>query len=503
MADRQLKDFQTTSAIASDDKIYISDTSDSGYDKGITVANSGLVNVYVQTDSPGTSGILPNSIWFDTDDNNKLYVFNSGTSTWTQRTFTGSGTVPLTGLENIDQYEFLGRDTVGTGSVEALSRSDAQSAINDGQWIGISNITDIADGRILGNNSGGDGPPLALTDAQVRTIILDNGVITNAMLTDMAANTIKSNATGGSTDPSDLEITANTFPARGATGNLEAKTITTLGLSLLDDTTTADMQSTLGITNYDAISSYTLSTRGISAGTSYAAGYYEFSATDANLSNSGTTQTMGTANIQYAAHAFAVAGAGGTTDGSDLVLTVSGTSLADDGTRTAADSEVIVADCVGASTDEYFQTTKKWVGQITYTLSSSGGSTFSFDFNYGLVKAEDFNAVDFTVKGFQAVGDAGASDSSFDIALLHHTTTGWTYAASGFAPSPTDICRLTTDNGTENQAANGEYFGYKRNNLNTAVSGSGDDGVIIEVTTGQTGTVNLMNLQITASRPFQ
>ncbi len=81
-----------------------------------------------------------------------------------------------------------------------------------------------------------------------------------------------------------------------------------------------------------------------SSGTYYKAGFYDLVSADANLTQASTTVTLGSANHPYAAHAFIVSGGNGTTDGSDLVLTVSGTSITDAGVRATSDTQVVVAD---------------------------------------------------------------------------------------------------------------------------------------------------------------
>ena len=232
------------------------------------------------------------------------------------------------------------------------------------------------------------------------------------------------------------------------------------------------------------------------SGTHYLAGYYKAPSTDANLSNASTTQTLGTANIAYGAHAFIVAGAAGTTDGSDLVLTVTGSTVDEDGNYTGSDSEVIVADCTASATDQYYETSKKWLGQITFTLSSTGGATFSYDFNYGYAKYEDFGNLDFYVDTFEAVGDCNSSDSSFDIELLEHSDSGWAYSAAAFVPGDSVICQMSADYGGKDNLSAGEYFAYKRTGLNEAIDGGASEGVIIRITQGTNNAVEHASFHI-------
>jgi hypothetical protein len=253
----------------------------------------------------------------------------------------------------------------------------------------------------------------------------------------------------------------------------------------------------LGWVHIPTFKSYNVTTQGLGAGpTIYAAGYYESNAADANLDQAGPTATFGTANASYAAHAFIVAGGAGVTDGSDLVLTVSGVSITDAGIRTVADSEVIVADCTAAALNGYYETTKKWLGQITYTLTSTAGTAFSFDFNYGFAKYEDFGNIDFTVTDFEAVGYAGANEANFDIELLHHSITGWTYNAAAFVPGGTVIVQLSTDHSTDDQLVSGEHFAFKRAGFSTAITGSGSEGVLARVTTTANNAIEYLNIHI-------
>lgn len=243
--------------------------------------------------------------------------------------------------------------------------------------------------------------------------------------------------------------------------------------------------------------SYNVTTQGLGANPDvYAAGYYEAPAADADLTQGSTTQPLGTANKSEAAHAFLVASGAGSTDGSDLVITVTGISITDAGVRTTSDSEIIVADATAMSTDEYFETTKKWLGQVTYTLSSTAGSTFSATFNYGFCKYEDIGNRDFTLTDLEVVGLAGANDTTFDVVLFHHSSTGWTYHATAFAPGGTKICQLSTDHSSDDQLIASEHFAYKRAGLSTSISGSASEGILVLVQSSANNAVEYANIHI-------
>lgn len=242
--------------------------------------------------------------------------------------------------------------------------------------------------------------------------------------------------------------------------------------------------------------SYGFTSQGVGSGTYYVAGYYDAPATDANLDEGSLTQDYGTANGSYAAHAFIVAALAGVTDGSDLVLTVTGTSMTDAGVRNTGDSEVIVATCTGASLNAYYETTKKWIGEITFTLSSTAGTAYNFDFNYGFCKYEDFGNKDFNCLGFEAVGSAGATDSDFDVILYKHCADDWNYSTAAFVPTPTILTDLQTVHGTEHSTINGHPFAFKRIPIGVAVEGSASEGVVVAIITGQNNTVQAMDVHI-------
>lgn len=251
--------------------------------------------------------------------------------------------------------------------------------------------------------------------------------------------------------------------------------------------------------------SYNFSSPSGSSGTFYVAGFFNWNATDANLTQISTTVTHGTANTSEAAHAGLVAGGAGTATGGSgaVTIVVSGTSIDDEGNRSAADSETIVSDITAMSTDEFFTSVKKWLGTITYTLTvgATGHTAYAADFNYGLCKYEDFSNQEFSVTTFEAVGLAGATDTGFNIRLIHYNSADWTYAATGFVPGPTagdtsDLANMNIDHSTEQNLANGEQFAYKRSDLNTDVAGNVLEGVLIEITTTANKAVESMDIHI-------
>ncbi|MCK4869514.1 MAG: hypothetical protein KAS93_00215 [Gammaproteobacteria bacterium] len=257
-----------------------------------------------------------------------------------------------------------------------------------------------------------------------------------------------------------------------------------------------DMVVSLEALNPTTPISATITTQGVGSGDFYMMGLYDTAAADANLTQASTTVTRGSANAAHGAHAIAVAAAAGVTDGSTLVLTVTGTSITDAGVRTTSDSEIIVADGTAASTDDYFETVKKWIGQITYTLSSAGGTAYNFDFNYGFAAYEDNGNGDFELKDFVMNWYGGANDSGFEIEVHRHEATGWTYHATAFDPGSPALYKLSTDYVTETEVFNGDYGRWKRTGLSDAVSGSGAEGLIVHVTTTVNNSLEWLNAQL-------
>lgn len=232
------------------------------------------------------------------------------------------------------------------------------------------------------------------------------------------------------------------------------------------------------------------------AGDHYLGGFYFAPAADANLSQASATVNLGAANVPYAAHAFLVAGGAGTADAGTVSVVVSGTSINDAGVRTATDSETLVADITALVADQKVETAKKWIGQVVYTLTPAGAATYALDFNYGFAKYEDFGNRNMVLSDFECVGDAGANDAGFDIEIIQHKATGWTYDAAAFVAGPTATYVMTTTHGTESDLDSGEPFAFKRSGLSLSVNGDDSEGFVIRVTTGAVNVIKGLNCHI-------
>lgn len=222
------------------------------------------------------------------------------------------------------------------------------------------------------------------------------------------------------------------------------------------------------------------------AGTYYVAGFYDAPAAAVTLTMGATeTQTYGTALYMKGAYVFAVTS--GASAGA-VVLTVSGISITDAGVRNDADSEVLIADGTTCAADQYYQTSKRWLGQVTYTLSGgSGGNALTF--NYGFARPKSLANSKFTIRNFVMFAQGGASETGFNIELLHHKATGWTYSAGAFVPGSGTLCASATDYGTNVRWASGVYANYRRTGLTTEVDGTNKEGFIVRLTTAVNNSV--------------
>lgn len=258
-----------------------------------------------------------------------------------------------------------------------------------------------------------------------------------------------------------------------------------------------------------SIKSYSFQSPPGGSGSFFVGGFYDFAEDAIDLTaatppppNDGVFVTFGGVNGPASGRAALVAGAVGTASGGagTVEIVVSGTSITDLGVRTASDTEVIVADVTTMSVDAYFETTKKWIGEITFTLQNSGGSThtaFTATFNYGLIRVEDFGGNNFNVDIFDFEGLAGSNDTEFNVQLLKHDDQNWTFAASGFLPGGTILVDMGVDYAPENDLTNATPFSFQRIDLNTLIKVVSDqEGLIIRVTTGSNNSIVEMDIHI-------
>ncbi len=187
--------------------------------------------------------------------------------------------------------------------------------------------------------------------------------------------------------------------------------------------------------------------------------------------------TFGTANGSYAAHVMVVLGANAV---DAITITISGTTIDDNGVRTGSNTATIVIPS-DALVDDYFETTEKWLGQISIQVTAGTAKTC----NYGFCKYWDNKNADFTVTGLEATWYGGATDASADIQLIPHKATGWTFNSGAEPTHPAPIAAMTTDHGAESSVINNEDGAWKRVNLDVDVDGGDSEGTIIQIVTTQ------------------
>jgi hypothetical protein len=252
---------------------------------------------------------------------------------------------------------------------------------------------------------------------------------------------------------------------------------------------------------FPTFKSYNVTTQGLGANPDiYAAGFYDYSVSDPALNQGNLTQSFGGANVTHASHAFIVTSGAGSVDTGVVGIKVTGTTITDAGVRATGQEEVLLADITAATTDGYYETTKKWLGSVVFTLYTVSGSptTYNLAINYGLTKYEDWGNNDFSVTDIEAVGFAGAADNDFDIKLLHHKTTGWSYNNGAFTPiiAANTIASLVGDHSTDDKLAASKNFAWKRTGLSTAITGSGSEGVILFISSTANNAVEYCNMHI-------
>jgi len=243
---------------------------------------------------------------------------------------------------------------------------------------------------------------------------------------------------------------------------------------------------------------YNFTSNGVAAGTFYNAGDYDFATTSTTLTQA-VTQDYGTSDIGYSAHVSVVTGGvGSVTGGGRVSLISTGTSITDGAVSTGADVDTLISDITTTLLDDYYEA-KKYMGEFTLSLVIADGapSAYSLPVNYGYAKYEDFGNRDFYLIASECIWEGGASDATgFDIEILHHKQTGWTYAASGFIPGDGAIAQRSVDQSGFLRVSSGIKSSWKRTELNTFIEGSASEGLVYRIKTGANGTIQLMNMHL-------
>ncbi len=182
------------------------------------------------------------------------------------------------------------------------------------------------------------------------------------------------------------------------------------------------------------------------------------------------------------------AGAGG---GTDTVIRINGTTIDDQGNRATGVNVDLTVDDAGAA-GTYYETTEKWIGQVTISVLSGPDLLM----NYGFCKYWDNNNTAFKIAGIEATWLGAKNDATPDIELRHHKTTGWTYNAGAAPTPPSVIASMATDHNTEIQIATAQEGAWKRDNLNTNIDGANGEGTIIELTTSTNRTYAIGNFLV-------
>lgn len=221
---------------------------------------------------------------------------------------------------------------------------------------------------------------------------------------------------------------------------------------------------------------------GSTSTTNWLYGYYTF---EAAITPAGG-QTLGTADTAYGAHVYFVLGA----SSSDMVIRVSGTSYDDTTGRTGTDTEDV--DTSGGVLDDYFETAKKWIGQVNITLQSGSGVTT----DYGWAAYYDNQNLEFILNGFEWIGGAGATDAGPNISIYHHQLTGWTYNGAGALLAP-PLFDMQTEYNTEFEFTSGDEFKFKMTGLTDTIRGDLSEGIVIGIDITQNNAISNSNIEIT------
>jgi hypothetical protein len=234
--------------------------------------------------------------------------------------------------------------------------------------------------------------------------------------------------------------------------------------------------------------SFPIGTEG-TAGSEWAGGFYLDKGDTASFEVA-ATDTLGSPLGSYAAHVYFVLGEAPI---DSVTLRLRGTTITDAGVRTATDTAYVYLTDAD-STDAYFETSEKWLGQVVIEVTAGDPVVC----NFGFAKYWDNCGTDFTLNGIDAAWLADKYDTSFDIKVHHHSSSGWKYNAAG--ATPPENWDMNTDHGTEENVFASQYGAWRRTGLDTSINADSSEGIVIQIVSGavnaiQHGYVSLIYTQ--------
>jgi hypothetical protein len=407
---------------------------------------------------------------------------------------------------------------VGQISYDPVSKTHLADTGFDGVRVNIGQENHIR----FYNGTGADVPAgkwinaagLDITNKAIKGVLADNSSpLTSLSVVGMTTQFIPKNTVGLVTafgESRDIDTTGISAPGPvylGTLGNSTQtkptypNTVLFLGVSVYNHATEGIFLVNMArFVRQSASKSYSFTSSGILAGTYWKGGFYDWNAASASLTQGSTTQTYGIAGQAYAAHAGIVPSGPGSVDTGQVGLRVTGIEDSETGAQVAAQTGIITDDITTLTANVMAETSEKFSGQITFELYVVSGAptAYSLTFNYGYSKYEDMNNRDITVTGLECVWQGNANDSAFDVELVHHKATGWTYAASGFVPGNGYIAKKSVDQALAGSVGNGYDGAWKRVNVNQFIEGGASAGVLWKIVCGQNNTIQTMDLHIIA-----
>jgi len=246
--------------------------------------------------------------------------------------------------------------------------------------------------------------------------------------------------------------------------------------------------------------SYTFTSQGIGSGTYWKAGYYDFNTTSEVLTEANTSVQYGTEGAARGAHFSIVASGPGSSVGGVVGLRVNGVCDFEDGSPQAVCLDTIVDDITTMVANTYYETPGKFSSDPTLETFTFSGSptTWSTEVNYGFAKYDDLQDRDYTITGFECVWQGNANNNELDIELLHHSSTGWTFASSNFIPGNGSIAKKSNSQQLAGNVWNGIDGAWKRSDLNFYIAGQTGEGHVVKITTSGTSTVQIKDCHMKA-----